>query len=855
MLIQDDRKFQAVILAGLLHDIGKFMQRAEIPLSSQSKNMENTICPSFKGIHSHYHVLWTNEFFEKYFIKSYPQFSYLEDRKDNLANLASYHHSDNPETSLQMIIQSADHLSSGMDRFEKDLEDEISGKSAYKKIKLDSIFESIDLGLGEFERGNFKYELRPLILDRENLFPKKRKDQKQFENELLIDDYKKLWDGFIREFNYLPKENFNLFLQALLYLLEKYTWCIPSSTIDLPDISLFDHLKTTAALSACLYNFYTQTNDFSNLSIKNKKMKKLIFLGGDLSGIQKYIFNFSLSNTKGVSKLLRARSFYIGALSNICSHYLLQSLNLPLVCKVIDAGGRFSLLVPNTDQTKERLINIYQEISEWFRKEFMGELVLNLNWDLALAEEDFRIEEFSKIISNLEENLEKTKYNKLKEAIIRDSKWKEESFIFADAYKYEKGVCSVCGKKPATISTIGENKDSFCNLCFNLSKVGEWLTKKKVFAYSHKKPPITEYISFLNEKYYLSFWSTISQLDPKEFYLIEDLDTSFHREKTIYGKRYLANYVPLWNSKEEFEQLCQFCNEIDSCEFSGNIGISKTFQCISLKGIDREKEKGTAMLGILKADVDRLGFIFSVGLGKKISLSRYSTLSREIDLFFSGYLNEIISKQYRNIYVVYAGGDDLFLVSDWQTIIDFSKSLYDDFRNFTCQNPNITLSAGLVITKPRYPIRRSAEIAEEALESSKNKGRNRFTLFNHTIPWSEFESLQKFADFLDKNLDNSKSGITMGFIYRLLNYYKNYLLFLERRRIDGLKFYSQVAYDVGRNIIKRDDKDKRIINLEVIKELKDKIYDFEKADESFLKNLRIPLTWALYKNRKINKRG
>ncbi len=849
MLLQDDKKFQAIILAGLLHDIGKFMQRAEIPLSSQSKNMENTICPSYKGRHSHYHVLWTNEFFEKYFIKRYPQFSYLENQKDNLANLASYHHS--PETPLQKIIAKADHFSSGMDRLERDIEDEILGRLSYKKARLRPIFESIDLGLDEIKKVGFKYELRPLILDKENLFPKPRKELKPSEGETLISEYQKLWDGFINEFEKLPEDNFNLFLQGLLYLLEKYTWCIPSSTIDLPDISLFDHLKTTAAFAACLYLFHTQIDDFSNLSIKDEEMKKLLIISGDLSGIQKYIFNFSPSNTKGVSKLLRARSFYISALSNVCSHYLLQSLNLPLVCEVINAGGRFTLLAPNTSAVKEKLKDVYKEITEWFRKEFCGELVINLNWDLELSEKDFAIENFSHIISNLEKNIEEAKTHKLQKALIEDNKWKEESFVFDELYKYERGVCNSCGKKPVVISPEeGETENSLCDLCSSLSKVGQWLIKKNILAYSHEKPATKEYISFFDKKYYLSFWSQLNQLDPKKFYLIEELESSSNSEKTILGRKYLANYVPIWDSDKEMEKLCNLCKERDNCEFQEEkMGLSKTFQCISLQGIDRERERGVAMLGILKADVDRLGFIVSKGLGKKVSISRYSTLSRELNLFFTGYLNELIKKRYRNIYTVYAGGDDLFLISDWQTMLEFSKILYEDFRKFTCQNPNITLSAGLVISKPRFPIRRSADMVAEALETAKNTGRDRITLFNHSIRWDEFEPLRKFAEFLDVNLDNSESGITMGFLYRLFNYYQNYLLFLEKGRIDGLKFYSQVAYDVGRNVIKYDENN-RIVNSKIIEELSTKLYDFKKVEKNFLKNLRIPLSWVLYKNKK-----
>lgn len=43
-------------------------------------------------------------------------------------------------------------------------------------------------------------------------------------------------------------------LSTLLAILRKFTWAIPSDTRRniIPDVSLYDHLKTTAAITACL---------------------------------------------------------------------------------------------------------------------------------------------------------------------------------------------------------------------------------------------------------------------------------------------------------------------------------------------------------------------------------------------------------------------------------------------------------------------------------------------------------------------------------------------------------------------------------------------------------------------------
>jgi len=56
-----------VTLGALLHDIGKFMQRAHgtiADLPGRSREMDNVLCPLREGRYSHKHILWTDAFFE-----------------------------------------------------------------------------------------------------------------------------------------------------------------------------------------------------------------------------------------------------------------------------------------------------------------------------------------------------------------------------------------------------------------------------------------------------------------------------------------------------------------------------------------------------------------------------------------------------------------------------------------------------------------------------------------------------------------------------------------------------------------------------------------------------------------------
>ena len=61
-----------IYLAALLHDIGKFYQRADTGSVRTSRYLreycreESSFCPSYRGEYTHKHVLWTAQFIEDF---------------------------------------------------------------------------------------------------------------------------------------------------------------------------------------------------------------------------------------------------------------------------------------------------------------------------------------------------------------------------------------------------------------------------------------------------------------------------------------------------------------------------------------------------------------------------------------------------------------------------------------------------------------------------------------------------------------------------------------------------------------------------------------------------------------------
>ncbi|MBW2059829.1 MAG: type III-A CRISPR-associated protein Cas10/Csm1 [Deltaproteobacteria bacterium] len=442
----EQEQSEAVALGALLHDIGKFMQRAGLPLSQQSKNMENTICPVFRGRYSHRHVLWTNEFFDNYFPKDR-----IDRSQDNVANLASYHH--RPSTPLQTIIQEADRLSAGMDRktYTKVAEEEIS-KRGHIVERLAPVFEEICLAKNIFEGFHFRYPLKPLSPP--YMFPEKTEDVVDLQQTKSVFEYSQLWEAFRDECRSLSKlKPLTLFPDSLLFLLERFTWAIPSATYSLgrqtwTDISLYDHSVTTSAIALALYLYHKSTDSMTEEAIRDREKKKFIFVNLDVSGIQRFIFDIAVDSTRGAARILRARSFYLALLMEGAARCVFKEFGLFSPSRVISAGGRAVIVAPLLEAAERKIETIQHEIDRFLWSNYFGELTINLSW-IPVSGKELELDCFPACLEALTQSAQRAKLRKMSSMIGNpenhrfDAFWKE--------YEPDKGICRACGKKQAKV--------------------------------------------------------------------------------------------------------------------------------------------------------------------------------------------------------------------------------------------------------------------------------------------------------------------------------------------------------------------------------------------------------------------
>ncbi|MCT4593246.1 MAG: type III-A CRISPR-associated protein Cas10/Csm1 [Anaeromicrobium sp.] len=379
-------------------------------------------------------------------------------------------------------------------------------------------------------------------------------------------------------------------------------------------------------------------------------------------------------------------------------------------------------------------------------------------------------------VSKLRTKLDKKKSMSFSNSLIEDY-WKEEKFVFNLNHSGKKELCKSC-----KVDFIDGNKE-ICLKCENHINIGSILPKLKYIEITDSSEAHIKILS----NYGVKLHKDVPGESENFIYNIND--------SKIYPKlsnkfKFIANNVPMDNHKTiSFDEL-------------------------------GKKSIGTDKLAYLKADVDNLGSIFSLGFNKDVegkminknNISRTTTLSRMLDIFFTGRISEIIKKKYENCYVVYSGGDDLFIIGPWSEIIDFSIYMEEEFRSFVGNNANITISAGISMANVSTPVSKVADYVEGELEESKGRivkgeeyGKNHVTIFNRTMKWQDFKKAIDDGKKLTKWI---KEGLmTHGDLWRLKEYDELFQDFYINGNVQGLKYKPFLAYHIGKK--KKSNKDVR----------------------------------------------
>lgn len=504
----------------------------------------------------------------------------------------------------------------------------------------------------------------PLQFDRDVIMP--TPDPGQIDTQAFTSDWAQLTD---------PTEQF----ETASELLRKHFWCLPGYQGEV-GVSLYEEFKALAAL--------VYASGFKELPAE-----EFLLVSGDFPGVQNVLYSVS---TQGAAKGLRGRSFFMQLVGDALVRRLLDELQLAWQNIIYSAGGNFILLAPYGAES--RVQTIIDEVTESLLNLFAGDIGLSVAYEPILKDE-FADERFSQRWQSLKQSLTRAKQTPFINIVSQENGWRQ---LF----------------EPGDIMGLWEmdEVDSAQNAYGQFQQLADQLAENRAaISYSQRQPINAQawqqtLAQICRHWYTLHNWDDVPQADASQkVYLLNETD---FMSNGATGFRFVATLTPQM-TQEDFSRLRERYPEADAREL-GKVGGARTFELLS------DDAEGIKRLGILRMDIDSLGDIFRDYL-HPLTMTRYSAASAAISLFFDGWLNNICGRfetyeDYRHLYIIYAGGDDLFIVGPWSFLPWVAEEIRNELRNYVNHNPYITISAGIAVVGERYPLSRAAEYARASLD-------------------------------------------------------------------------------------------------------------------------------------------
>lgn len=479
----------------------------------------------------------------------------------------------------------------------------------------------------------------------------------------------------------------------------------------------------------------------------------------EINGIQEFIFNIK---SKGAAKALKARSFLIDAICNLMEDIYTDAF--PGSKKIFTGGGNVYIEVTDSEWDEER----FQKITADVANDLIPYNLISSAVSLPYKE----LINYGKLIKDVNSALNKRKlqfgnnlprifeaeFDNLKEQKV----YTDFSTTYAGCSTYNIHECTDKNKKLITDKYI-----TVCNKQLSLLKGVPQKEKE------NRLLPLPIWNDNLLEKY-------------KE-YIKEKEKNSEEDEKASLG-----NII-------SFEYLAGFAQQRTGTD---NIGIlkldidnlGKLFQGLS----DREKSmklsgsiKDFFLKGIIELLNEKFGTYIRLS-DKKDEEQKGLVEGKEKKIMFYK-CNIVFDNSYKdNIYTVYAGGDDCFIIGAWDAIPEFAIALNNKFKTFEeklrkdflpeIKNP-ITLSASIILVDSHYPVVRFAEIAEGDLREAKKAIRrnlidaasmsmkNNISFMGHVFSWDEFNEVVKVKNTFVEMI--MKHGAPKAFVQRIIHSFES----------------------------------------------------------------------------------
>lgn len=764
--IQADRSKMLLTAGGLLHDIGKVIYR------EGSDRRNNSIAG--------YDYLKTE--------------AGMQDEKEIL-DCVRFHHSSMlkgaaiADDSLAYIVYIADNIAAFADRRKKEMDEEEKGFDL--SVPLQSVFNVLNgnhqeyyYAPGDINLGGIRY-------------PSEQKEN--FSKDFYAEIRQRL------TFNLRGLKLEREYLDSLLTVMEANLSYIPSSTskAELSDISLFDHVKLTAALAVCIYDYlkekYPEDTGFRERLFHTDGFydeKAFTLWTYELTGADRFI---SMSGSQNVLKNMRSRAFYTEMIMEHLIDRTLDELGLSRASLLYSGGNRCYLLLPNTDRAR-RIIEEKILDDTWFIRNFRDDLHI-LGTYVECSGNIFRnIPEgsFTEMFADLQKKVAVKKRHPYSAQAIKTLRYG----LATNRPKNRGRECRICRK------LCYHEENGICFTCRNLENFSANVLYSDFFSVVQPRD-FEEYMDWRNGADIInSPICSAELLDglllPGDFLMVAEKDGETLKARM--ENKQEVSYIRAYTKNKMYTG-----KYITTKIWVGDYTSGETFEEFA------EGSRGIRRVGVLKLNVDDMKRTLTAGIPVHYAaLSRIAVLSRQLSMFFKYYIRFILENggysldgegkhQKRKATVIYSGGDELLLVGAWDDVIELAVDVRRSFEKYTQGTMHLSASIGLYDSS--YP---AAAIVQEMSERQKESkylpeknaitlmedGERHFTedgkrsISDGTYSWEEFEQeviAEKYRtveEFFQGTEERGKS-----FLYHILELVRN-----QKERIN----FARMVYNLSR---------------------------------------------------------
>ena len=625
--------------------------------------------------------------------------------------------------------------------------------------------------------------IQPLSLSKKTFEPLSERELTNTER-----DKKALWRDFIENMDKLRGINHSeAYVEALQSLLFRYGWCVPSRFSPEGDVSLYDHSRITAALAACMSGLENEVAE--RLLKKTDATPVAVFVEGDISGIQRFIYSIPMS---GAAKQLRARSLYLQLLTEFVARYILRQFGMPMTNMVYAGGGHFYLLLP--PYAAEKLNDMRRAIEQLLLDHHDGELYIAIGHTVLTAQ-DFSHEKFD------------VKWRELKEAIgaVKSRRYHSQDTTVLTNFFAPRQLQDEFLARSIERDARDDDDEPQSNLGKSFVEFAKQLKSAEAIVIGYLDAPKLATGKGMNALFNeLGFTVGLVYSSFKQIYYPTFKNLAY---AMVVGLREL----PDWHLCAEVSLNAEGCPVAPVLRYTVNETpmVNDDYRPADFDELS-EASEGIKRLGVLRMDVDNLGTLFSNGFKRKLangqvdsiaSLTRVASLSVALSLFFEGWVGELcrsINEQKRligneksetskglqvsTVYPIYSGGDDLFIVGSWDVLPELARRIQEDFARFALGNRDVHISAGITLHVSKYPLFLAAEDAEGALKAAKQGSKNAITFLGETVSWTKWDRVIAHCQTL-YDLVKLKEGINRSFLRLIMQFHADYEAQRKQQRI------------------------------------------------------------------------